>query len=61
MSPDGLPLMTFSIDLCLIGHNIDTAALLLSEEVVEYSPQHRFESSGNDIEGDVVIIAELVE
>ena len=37
VSPDWLPGMTLSIDLCLVGDDVDTATLLLAKEVIENS------------------------
>lgn len=61
MPPYRLPTVTIRIDLSLVGHDTNACARLLTNEVVQYRPQHRLESRRDDIERDLIVEAEIVE
>ena len=61
MAPLDLPRRPILRDISLVGHNINVGSSLLSQKVIQHAAKNRLQASGNDVEGNLVVEAELVE
>ncbi|KAG9680186.1 2,3-diketo-5-methylthio-1-phosphopentane phosphatase, partial [Aureobasidium melanogenum] len=61
MTPLDLPRTTVLRDISLVGDNINVGSCLLSQEMIENTAEDGLQASRDDVEGNLVVQAELVE
>lgn len=61
VAPDGLPLRSVVVYVSVVGYDVDVFGLVLSEKDIEDPPQYRIEAGGDDVEGDPIVEAEIME
>jgi hypothetical protein len=61
VEPDGLPLAAVRRDGGVVGDDVDVCRVLLAEEVIEDPAKNGLETGGDDVKGNAVVDAELVE
>ena len=59
--PDRFPGVAFRVDLGVVGDNVDVGGGFLADEIVEYPLEDGLQTGGDDVEGDLIVQAEVVE
>jgi hypothetical protein len=57
----GLPVGAVGADVGIVGDDCGVRGCIFADEVVEHLAQHELQSGADDVEGDGVVAAELVE